>query len=38
MFIVTPTILSDGIGRALDALADRTEKLVKAFNEKLDGK
>ena len=32
----TPTTLSDGLDRALDGLADRTEQLVKAFNDKLD--
>lgn len=35
---LTPTTLGDGIDRALDGLADRTEQLVKAFNDKLDGK
>jgi len=36
----TPTRLSDGLNRAVDrladALADRTEKIVAAFNERLD--
>ena len=28
----------DAIDRALDRLGDETERLVKAFNDKLDGK
>lgn len=35
---LTPTTLGDAIARALDRLGDETEKLVKAFNDKLDGK
>lgn len=35
---LTPTTLADGIDRALDRLGDETEKLIKAFNDKLDGK
>jgi nucleoside-diphosphate-sugar epimerase len=37
---LTPTNLGDGIGRGLDSLGDklaeRTEKLVAAFNDKMD--